>query len=139
MDTTKRKRKVGKDKPTIDEFHLILKQLTPNQKFTTASVEVLRTAYFSYLREVASSLVEHDKITDHDDIVSKACSLDNSSDFQRWTEEGILLLKASNDRAPTVRPKPKLAKKQITADMEAEQERLLNKSKAQMVQRHGSK
>jgi hypothetical protein len=139
MDTTKKKRQGGKDKPTIDEFHQILKQLTPNQKFTAASVDVLRTAYFSYLREVASSLVEYDKVTDNDDLVATACSLENSSEFRRWTEEGMVLLKSSHERASTSHPKQKRAKKQVTAEMEAEQERLLEKSKEAMVQRHGNK
>lgn len=146
MDTTNRKRKGGNDKPTIDEFHQILKQLTPHHKFTAASVDVLRTAYFSYLREVASSLVEHDKINDNDGLVAKACSLENnsSSEFRRWTEESMALLKkeasSSEDRASTMaRPKPKRAKKQVTAEMEAEQERLLEKSKAAMVQRQENK
>ena len=138
MNATKYRRRSAKDKPTIDEFHQILRQLTPNHRFTAASVDVLRTVYFSYLGEIASSLVKYDKISNDDGIIAKACSLEESTEFQKWTDEAISLLKGSDSGASAVRPKQK-RKAQITAAMEAEQDRLLEKSKAAMAQRFGNK
>ena len=146
MDSKKLKRHAGSDRPTCDEFHDILKQLAPNQTFTKGSVQLLRTAYFSYLDQVASTLVQHDKVTSKDDgIITTACSVNNTPEFVEWIQEAQTLL-LSQKQTPNAagamtrgsHPKPTKASKKratITAEMEAEQERLLRKSKDVMTER----
>lgn len=139
MDGKKRKRHASSDRPTLDEFHTILQTLAPHQGFTKDSVELLRTAYFSYLREVGSVLVQHDKITHGDGIVETACTLNNTPMFVGWVRqaEEMLLLKGSTQTTTTTtQSKHKLSKKRIvTAEMEAAQELLLKKSKDGMAER----
>jgi hypothetical protein len=127
MDSRKRKR--SNDRPTLDEFHHILKQVAPDQKFTKAAVESLRHIYFSFLGEIASSLVRLDKVLENDGTVSKACGLGGNSLFIAWQQEGHQLLQAKKNSSFTSlrRSKPKLPK-QVTQEMEAEQERLIKKS-----------
>jgi len=129
MDSRKRKR--SNDRPTLDEFHQIVKQVAPDQKFTKAALESFRHIYFCFLAEIASSLVRHDKVIESDGIVSKACGLGDNPLFIAWEREGHQLLKAKKDGNGNVtsgrRSKQRLPK-QITQEMEAEQERLLKKS-----------
>ena len=128
MDSRKRKR--SNDRPTLDEFYQIVKQVAPDQKFTKAAVEAFRHVYFCFLAEIASSLVHHDKVLESDGIVSKACGLGDNPLFIAWEREGHQLLKAKKDGNVTLgrrRGKPRLPK-QVTKEMEAEQERLLKKS-----------
>ncbi len=139
MDSKKRKRKSGSDRPTLDEFHAILKQLAPNQAFTNDSVDLLRTAYFSYLREVASTLVQHDKITNDDGILAKACGLDSTPEFMRWVREAEELLKSSTNAASHPKQNKRSKKLAVTAEMEAQQELLFKKSKDVMAERKGEK
>jgi hypothetical protein len=127
MDASKRKR--GIDRPTLDEFHEIVKQLAPGQKFTKAAVESFRTAYFRYLSLVASSLVLHDKVVESDGIVSDACMLDKNPVVVGWEKVAQNLLQAKKGITSTANSRSKAKRpKQITAEMEVEQERLLKKS-----------
>lgn len=139
MDQSTAKRKRGVDKPSVDEFHKILTLLAPSASFSKAAVEVLRELYFCYLRRVASSLVEHDKIAANDEaIVVDACSLGSNPEFLVWTKEAMTLVKEAKSD-PNTAPKAKRSKTQITAEMEEEQERLLAKSKNAMEKTQGAR
>ena len=74
-------------------------------------------------------MVHYDKVLESDGIVSKACGLGDNPLFIAWEREGRQLLKVKKDGnvTPGRRNKPRLPK-QVTKEMEAEQERLLKKS-----------
>jgi hypothetical protein len=135
-----RKRKGSNIRPTLDDFHQIVKQLAHDQKFTKAAVESFRHVFFSYLHEIALSLVEHDKVSESDGNVSKACVLDDSPLFVTWEKEARDLLQAKRNSSTSTdrRSKPKRPK-QVTEEMEAEQERLLKKSMDTLKEQQESK
>lgn len=132
--------------------------------FTKEAVMALRTAYFSYLQQVASSLVEHDKLSRNDDdlVVETACGLNGTTEFVEWTKQAkeLLWMKqreqkddddddtenptgTANSKQPTaaaaasrfIHSKSRRKKKQqlVSAEMEAEQERLLQQAKDAMM------
>jgi len=138
-----KKRKLTHERPTLHEFHQVVKQLAPSQAFTKASIESLRNVYFTFLSEVTSSLVEHDKIVEGDGIVSKACTLGDRPLFVAWEEEARTLLtvkrkEETNTNGTTERRKKSKLSKQTIQDMEMEQERLLRKSVDTLKERHVS-
>lgn len=136
--------KIGKrsnDRPTLDEFHQLVTTLSPDQPFTKAAIEAFRAAYFFYLDEVAFSLVQHDKVSEKDEIVLKACQRNGEDKlFLGWANQAQdILLKKKSHGGPATGSKSKgKRRKKMTAEMEAEQERLLKVSMDAMKDRQDS-
>jgi hypothetical protein len=123
------KRKVGE--PTIDQFHTILQQLCPNQnvELTEKAVAGLRQAYIAHLQQVASSLAQWDSLKDEQIVVDALASIHHSDVVaeHKWIQQAQSLLTSQQTKRPEkVQRKRRPA---ITAEMQAEQERLLKKSK----------
>jgi hypothetical protein len=146
--STARKKQRSLAVPSLDEFHGYLKLMfSPTSdddgsqlvQFTEGAVVGLRQAYWTYLQHVASNLVEHDSLDDLD-VVVQALTLDkNLPDIVAQAQE--LLATSQNTVVATTKArestttyaKKKQKRQKISADMEAEQEQLLQQSKASVV------
>lgn len=128
--TAAAKRKKSASTLSLDQFHTALQTLAPHRRFTKDAVIALRECHASFLREVAGQLVEHDRLDLNS--VAQACSLGGTPAFVEWTQEAQALLE--QEAAQNPKPKKKAKKGGITAEMEAQQEELLQKSKAAMIQ-----
>jgi hypothetical protein len=144
----KKQRSLGA--PSLDEFHGYLQALfsstsddvdIPHVQFTEGAVVGLRQAYWTYLQQVASNLVEHDSLDDLD-VVVQALNLDESTaDIVAQAQELLAVSSKSSAAVATTKgsastfayAKKKHKRQKISADMEAEQERLLQQSKASVV------
>lgn len=148
FEAGKKQRSLGA--PTLDEFHGYLKALFPLTseddgtlfvQFTEGAVVGLRQAYWTYLQHVASNLVEHDSLDDLD-VVVQALTLDKSmADIVAQAQELLAANSQKTASASTTKTRAstcaytqkKHKRQKISADMEAEQERLLQQSKASVV------
>jgi hypothetical protein len=140
--------------PSLDEFHGYLQALfpptlkddeTPIVQFTEGAVVGLRQAYWTYLQHVASNLVEHDSLDDVNIVVQALTLNKGTANIVSQAQELLAVdanhqdtisatTKARASTSTSVYAKKKKQKRQkISADMEAEQERLLQKSKASVV------
>jgi hypothetical protein len=108
-------------------------------KFTESAVAGLRQAYFAYMQQVASSLTEWDDLKKDNHKIVEALGIDDP-EFEKWTQQAQELVVASQqeeEQQETAKGRPKKQRKRrrgaITAEMEAEQERLLKQSKATVL------
>lgn len=133
MESNNRKRK-GNSYPTVDQFHSILKKISPESTFTKGSVEGLREIYLAYMQQVASSLTQWDTLKEEEKIIE---ALAVNPTFNEYVQKAKAQLKsaASSQKPP---PKKKRRKKKLTEKDAAEQERLLLQSK-QTMQKAASK
>jgi uncharacterized protein related to proFAR isomerase len=133
------KRKVGE--PTIDQFHTLLQQLCPenqNVEFTEKAVAGLRQVYIAHLQQVASSLTQWDSLKDEQKVVNALASIHHSDVAEpKWIQQAQNLLSSQQTKRPAkVQRKRRPA---ITAEMQAEQERLLKKSKQTVMDQQQKK
>ena len=127
MESKKRSR--ASDRPTFDEFHQIVTKMASGQKFTKAAIEAFRLVYFSYLDHVAVELEQHDKVSENDGVVLRACQVNSSPQFSAWADLAQSLLQEKGHKISSTKSSSRTKRaKQVTAEMEAEQERLLKKS-----------
>ena len=135
---SKRKRGPMVGVPSLDQFHDILRQLPERKvKFTRSAVVGLRLIYHTYMQKVAASLTKWDSLNGDDSKIVKALEMDNADDFQQITRHAQELLVTSNKNHAQTKPPSKKSRKRrrikITADMEADQERLLKQSRRTMI------
>ena len=114
---------------------------TQNVQFTKGAVLGLKRAYETYLTAVASNLAQHDSLND-EQVVAECLSLNNNPDMAALVQQAQAYLanSSANDAEEDDRKMPaskskrkRLQKQKITADMEAEQERLFQQSKAAVM------
>lgn len=105
--------------------------------FSKGGVESLRAAYFAYLKEVSSILVQHDKITKKEEkLVETACSLNEIPELTALVQLAKSQAAAEATAETSHKPaKKRMKKNKITAEMQAEQEKLLNQSRIAMVKK----
>lgn len=117
-----KKRKLSGGYPSVDQFHSILQQISPQTKFTKGAIEGLRETYVAFMQSVASSLVRWDSLKEEEKIME---ALNLNPTFQEFSTEAKELL---DDSSPTTKPSKKRKKQTLTAQDAHEQERLLEQS-----------
>lgn len=124
MSNNKAKKRKG-GYPTIDQFHSILEQISPGEKFSKSAIDGFREVYLTYLREVGVTLTQWDSLKEEEKIVE---ALSVNPMFGELVGQAKKLLSKSNSAAqkPAAR---KRKKRKLTEADAAEQERLLAQSK----------
>ncbi|KAG7344006.1 hypothetical protein IV203_022014 [Nitzschia inconspicua] len=130
--------------PTLDEFHRNLQTLFSSDdgsylQFTEGAVTGLRQSYWTYLQQVATNLAHYDSLDDLE-VVAQSLNINSGmAGIVAHAQDLVAQNKANNKKRIskgqiTTHTKRKVKKQKITADMEAEQERLFQQSKKSVLQ-----
>jgi hypothetical protein len=134
--------------PSPAQFHEILKQIAPSaaddddddessssMTFTEAAVMGLRSTFINYLDMVGSSLTEHDSLKE-EELVVNALTINNNPQFEGFVRQAKEIITTTMKQKSATAPAKKRGKRKqkikITPEMEAEQDRMLQKSKEAM-------
>ncbi len=137
--------------PNLEEFHGYLQTLfpstsvdynndsSPSLTFTKGAVLGLRQIYWKYLQVVSSNLAKQDTLDD-DDVVAQALSINPAIAELVIQVRNMLATPSSQidqgrDTTISNTSKRKRKRSRITAEMEIEQDRLLQESRANMLQK----
>lgn len=136
--------------PSVEEFHGNLQSLfplvstdgPPTVQFTEGAVVGLRQAYWTFLQHVAGNLAEHDSLDDMEQVAEALTLNDGIVGIVEQAQQMVTKMASQGKGKSAVNKtttKKKLKRQKITADMEAQQEKLLQQSKASVLQQSQEK